>query len=352
MDKLADFDYILPQELIAQAPAERRDQSRLLVLDRVTGRIEHRRFFEIIDYLNAGDLLVLNDTKVIPARLLGHRRSGGRVEILLLKRLEEFEQTGSLIKGPYYAALIKPLGRLKEGEEIFFKNAPSCFLADAKQKVVAFNGADPRVVMRRAGCLPLPPYIQRPTKVDSDRIRYQTVFAKKAGAVAAPTAGLHLTRALLDRLRAKGVGVATLTLHVNYATFSPVREENLSAHRMQEEFYEVPDETVRAIGRTRKSAGRIIAVGTTVSKTLEECASRLLGSAAKTGLEGASTLFIRPPFTFRLTDVLVTNFHLPKTTLLMLVSAFAGRGAILEAYREAVEREYRFYSYGDAMMIL
>lgn len=341
MYTLSDFDYYLPPHLIAQHPISRRDASRFLVLDRRQGSIGHKHFCDIISFLRSGDLLVLNDTKVLPARLLGRRRTGGQVEILLL---------GSL-GAEKYRALIKPLGRLKEGETIEFAKGFSCVLVDAKNKVIEFDSPGGKRAMAEIGLLPLPPYIRRnPGRLD--KTRYQTVFAAKEGAVAAPTAGLHFTKGLLSAIRKKGVGVSFLTLHVNYATFAPVREQDLRHHRMEPEYFEIPAVTVERIRRTRKEGGRIFCVGTTACKALEDSKAELFESSSTGDITKASGLFIRPPFSFKVTDALITNFHLPRTTLLMLVSAFAGRDPILSAYQEAVRHEYRFYSYGDAMLIL
>ncbi len=341
--RLTDFDYELPQDLIAQYPAPRRELSRLLVLERAESRISHRKFCDIVDLLNAGDLVVLNDTKVMQARLIGRRSSGGKVEVLLLGPEKESDRR--------YRALIKPLGRLKKDEEIFFDKGFSCRLVDPQKKIVSFEGEPPLSVMRNVGFLPLPPYIRRPvTPLDS--LRYQTVFAQKEGAVAAPTAGLHFSRALLARLRKKGVGIAALTLHVNYATFAPVRALDIRDHHMHAESYEIPEETVALIRRAKKNKKRVVAVGTTVCKALEDSALELSQVKKAKGIIKESRLFIYPPYTFKTVDALITNFHLPRTSLLMLISAFARYEAVRQAYREAVREKYRFYSYGDAMLIL
>jgi len=345
MVKLSDFDYFLPKENIAQVPASRRDLSRLLVADRRDHSFEHRRFSDVVDYFKKGDLLVLNDTKVIPARLLGHRRTGGRVEVLLL------EAAANPQEGPCYRALIKPLSRLKNNETIFLEKGFFCRLADAKNKIVTFDGQDVLKIMRRIGHLPLPPYISRLPNT-SDRRRYQTVFARREGAVAAPTAGLHFTKRLLGRLKEKGVGIATLTLHVNYATFSPVRSEDIRKHRMHPERFSIPRSTVELIRQTKEEGGRVFAVGTTVCKALEDSASFLGGSQRPGPIHKESQLFIHPPFSFKVVDALITNFHLPRTSLLMLVAAFAGREFILKGYEAALQAGYRFYSYGDAMLVL
>ena len=345
MYKLSDFDYFLPKENIAQVPALRRDLSRLLVADRKEHSFKHRRFSDIVDYFKKGDLLVLNDTKVIPARLLGHRRTGGKVEVLLLELAVNSKER------PCYRALIKPLSRLKNNETIFLEKGFSCRLADAKNKMITFDDQDALKIMRCIGRLPLPPYISRLPNA-SDRRRYQTIFAKEEGAVAAPTAGLHFTKRLLGELKKKGVGIAPLTLHVNYATFSPVRSEDIRKHRMHPERFSIPRRTVEVIRQTRKEGGRVFAVGTTVCKALEDSASFLGGLKESGPIHKESQLFIHPPFSFKVVDALITNFHLPRTSLLMLVAAFAGREFILKGYETALQAGYRFYSYGDAMLIL
>lgn len=341
MLKLSDFDYSLPQDLIAQFPAKKRDACRLLIADRCDQSIKHGRFSDLVSILTSKDALIFNDTKVIPARLLGRRHSGGKVEVLLLKALSK----------DHYRALIKPLGRLKTGEEILLKGGFSCRLIDPAEKIVAFKKGQVRQVLSCAGILPLPPYIKRSFK-NSDNRRYQTVFAKKEGAVAAPTAGLHFTKSLIARLKKKKVRIGFLTLHVNYATFSPVRCDDITRHKMHEEHFEIPSSTIKLIRRTKNEGGRVFAVGTTVCKALEDSASVLLESRCICAIKRDSRLFIYSPFSFKVADALVTNFHLPRTTLLMLVSAFGGRDFILKAYREALQEKYRFFSYGDAMVIL
>ena len=343
--KVSDFDYTLPQALIAQEPVPRRDGSRLMVLDTAAQSIGHHRFLELPRLLRPKDLLVLNDTKVMRARLLGRRSSGGRVEVLLLDKVGERPHQS------VYRALIKPLTRLRRDEEIFFEKRFSCRLLDPKERLVAFDTGGAERAMAQVGHVPLPPYIRRPD-VARDRVRYQTVFASVPGAVAAPTAGLHFTRRLLKRLEAAGVGVAALTLHVSYATFAPVRSEEVADHRPPVESYLISAQTAAMVRRTRRLGGRIIAVGTTTCKALEDAAGSLLGPRCpRAPLAGRTALFIHPPYRFRVVDGLITNFHLPRTTLLMLVAALAGRDFILRAYREAVAQGYRFYSYGDAMFI-
>lgn len=343
MFKLSDYDYELPPGLIAQEPSQKRDHSRLLVLDKETGACRDRMFYELPEYLRRGDLLVFNDTKVLPARLLGRRATGGAVEILLLH-----PDRGQKKRG--YQALIKPLGRLKEGEEIALGRGLVCRLLDAGNKVVDFKGASAETVMKKAGVLPLPPYVRRPAQ-KSDQTRYQTVYARHAGAVAAPTAGLHFTGSLLRRLKARGIKTAFLTLHVGYGTFAPVRSEDIRHHHIHEEFFHIPARTVRMIRDAKKRGQRVIGVGTTVVRALEDAGEELRQGPAR-DVARPSGLFIHPPFVFRTVDAMITNFHLPRTSLLMLVSAFAGFDTIRRAYRHAADNAYRFYSYGDAMLIV
>lgn len=340
MLKLSDFDFDLPKGLIAQVPAERRGMSRLIVLNCCDKTVKHHQFSDLPQFLRKGDVVVLNDTKVLPARLLGKRKSGGKVEILLLKPVDEKS----------YQALIKPLDRLKDNEEIILGGGFSCRLLDAKNKIIGFNGISPQEIMRRVGDIPLPPYIRRKPS-EEDKERYQTIFAQQEGAVAAPTAGLHFTTELLDELKLKGVCIITLTLHVNYATFSPVRCNNISEHKMHEEYFHVPKSTMEAVYQAKKEGRRIFGVGTTVCKALEDAFRCCEGLDLKDDIAKQSTLYIYPPFSFKAIDCLITNFHLPRTSLLMLVAAFAGRDFILRAYQEAVEKRYHFYSYGDAMLI-
>ena len=326
--KSRDFDYLLPPELIAQAPAPARDASRLMVVPGSGGPIEHRTFADLPRFLRPGDLLVLNDTRVVPARLMLTRASGGRVEALLLRRNSEAR----------WEALLDSGGRLKPGEVLRLEDDSACTLGERRKESweVAFEAGDG--VVERLGRAPLPPYIKRAPDA-ADLERYQTVYADRPGSIAAPTAGLHFTRELLDRIAAAGVEVARVTLHVGTGTFKPVRAEDVEDHVMEPEAYEIPDATLQAIDR----ATRVISVGTTSCRTLE--------AWARTGKSaGATNLFIHPPFEFKIVDALLTNFHLPKSTLLMLVSAFAGRERTLEAYAEAVKERYRFFSYGDASL--
>jgi S-adenosylmethionine:tRNA ribosyltransferase-isomerase len=349
MHHLSDYDYELPVDRIAQTPAAQRDASRLLVMERATGRLRDRRFFQLAEELAAGDLLVFNDTRVLPARLLGRRATGGCVEILLLgPASRQLRQPGRLT----YRALIKPLGRLKEGEKIFLDKGLFCRLLDPKNRIVDFGGRSAAYVMKKTGILPLPPYVRRPPQ-EEDETRYQTIFARHPGAVAAPTAGLHFTRGVLKTLKAKGVGTAFLTLHVGYGTFSPVRSSDIRRHEVHEEDFCIPAATVKAIRRIKETRrGRVIAVGTTVVRALEDAAAEILREGRAVDIRRSSRLFIYPSYSFRVVNGLITNFHLPRTSLLMLVAAFGGLGAVREAYRHAIESSYRFYSYGDAMLII
>jgi S-adenosylmethionine:tRNA ribosyltransferase-isomerase len=322
--ELRDYDFSLPPELIAQAPAPVRDASRLMVVPLSGAPIEHRAFADLPRFLRPGDLLVLNDTRVVPARLMLTRASGGRVEALLLPRSGE--------------ALLDSGGRLKPGEVLRLEDGSTCTLGNRRGEAweVSFQGGPD--IVERLGRAPLPPYIKRPGgPTAEDRERYQTVYAERPGSIAAPTAGLHFTQSLLDRIRLSNVAIARVTLHVGTGTFKPVRVENVADHVMESERYEIPEATLKAIDR----ADRVVAVGTTTCRTLEAWA--LTGKAS-----GETALFIHPPFEFKLVDALLTNFHLPKSTILMLVCAFAGRERTFEAYAEAVKERYRFFSYGDA----
>jgi len=349
-----DFDYDLPRELIAQQPWPRRDESRLLVLHRDSGLLEHRRFRDVVDYIEPGDLLVLNDTKVLPARLVGHRSTGGRVEILLVAPAESAEPDG----GTVWGALIKCRGRLRVGEAIAVEGgALSCTYqgrsSEGEARVAFELDAEALLAaLAQVGRAPLPPYIRRPSAHDPDREgdleRYQTVYALRPGAIAAPTAGLHFTPEVFAALDARGVRRATVTLHVGLGTFKPVTAERVEDHEMHAEWFALPAEAAEAVDATRTSGHRVIPVGTTATRVLEAAAR----AEAWGPVSGWTDLFITPGFEFCLTDALLTNFHLPRSTLLMLVSALAGRHAVLAAYEEAVRLGYRFYSYGDAMLIL
>jgi S-adenosylmethionine:tRNA ribosyltransferase-isomerase len=342
--KVSDFDYELPKELIAKFPVEPRDSSRLMVLHRNTGEIEHRVFRDIVEYLKPGDVLVINDTKVIPARLFGKLETGGKVELLLVR------QPGLGI----WEVMAKPARKLKEGKRIYFDEELEAIVkgyGGEGRRIVEFilkSNKDFMEKLEEIGHIPLPPYIEREEKPE-DREKYQTVFARKEGAVAAPTAGLHFTEELLQKLKDKGIIIKNITLHVGPGTFKPVKVENVEEHQMDYETYHVPEDTAAEINRAKEEGRRVIAVGTTVTRTLESAAEK--DGKVKSG-EGSTNLFIYPGYRFKVIDALITNFHLPRSTLLMLVSAFAGRERILNAYREAVEKGYRFYSYGDAMFIL
>lgn len=337
--RLSEFDFDLPDGLIAQTPAENRDRSRLLVLDRRTGGLAHRIFSDIETVLTPGDLLVLNDTKVFPCRIPAQKPAGGRAEIFLLE-----EQGVNL-----WSALVR--GGIAAGKSAIV--APGIdveVIAEAGQgiKLVKFTGVrDIRERLAELGRTPLPPYIKREA-VASDLERYQTVYARREGAVAAPTAGLHFTRQLLQRIRERGIETAMVTLHVGPGTFQPVRTEIVAEHRMHPESYVIPPDAADRIARAKSEGRRVIAVGTTSVRALETAAGA--GGAVQAG-SGTSTLFITPGYRFSVIDGMITNFHLPKSTLLILAAAFAGRENILSAYREAVKSGYRFYSYGDAMFI-
>jgi len=349
--KTSDFDFPLPEELIAQHPLPARDASRLLVLPRLEGPPAHRAFRDLPDLLAPGDLLVLNDAKVIPARLRGVKaESGGRVELLLCDPLAP---AGDRAAWRCMAGASKPM---RPGRHLRFENGAGALEAeiltvhDGGFVDVAFDEAPDRFLDRldALGELPLPPYLGRPPAA-VDRERYQTIYAAVRGAVAAPTAGLHFTEAIFAALAARGVETAKVTLHVGPGTFLPVRAEEIEAHRMHAERYEVPAATAEAIARTRDRGGRVIAVGTTALRTLETAADDRGGVRPGSGV---SELFVRPGHVFRAVDGLVTNFHLPRSTLVMLVAALAGRERLLAAYAEAVRERYRFYSYGDAMLVI
>jgi S-adenosylmethionine:tRNA ribosyltransferase-isomerase len=333
----SDFDYQLPESSIAQTPAEPRDSSRLLVLRRDTGEIEHRIFRDVADYLHAGDLLVLNQTRVIPARIYARKESGGRVEILLLRRRDELTWE-ALVGGK--GLRVGKMVRVEDGPEVIILE-----MLDGSERLIKFSEAiEPYFSM--VGNVPLPPYIHE--KLD-DPERYQTVYAQEPGSAAAPTAGLHFTPRLLEELQVKGVKIAYVTLHVGLDTFAPVNEENPEEHKIHSEWCELSQETANLINQTKKSGGRVIAVGTTSVRTIESTA---VGQNAILSSIGPTSLFILPGYQFKIVDAMITNFHLPKSTLLMLVSAFAGREKILETYETAIQEGYRFYSFGDAMLIV
>jgi S-adenosylmethionine:tRNA ribosyltransferase-isomerase len=339
---IEDFDYELPKELIAQSPARERDKSRLMVLPRGAGDIRHRIFSDLPQYLEAGDVMVINDAKVVPSRLIGTKATGGRIEALILKQIGEGR----------YEALVK--GKAAPGTAVIFTRELEAAVEEdlgGGKKVIRFSlpeSEGTEEAVRKAASMPLPPYIEESGRdAERDRERYQTVYAARPGAVAAPTAGLHFTETLLREIKEKGVTVVPVTLQVGPGTFMPVREDVIERHIMEEEEYSVPEETAGAVNLALAEGRRVIAVGTTSARTLE--------SAFRDGLvrpgEDGTRLFIYPGYKFKAIRAIVTNFHLPKSTLLMLICAFAGRDKTLSAYREAVRAGYRFYSYGDAMFI-
>ena len=338
--KTSDFMYDLPEERIAQTPVEPRDHSRLMVVDRLTGEIEHRHFYDIIDYLNPGDALVVNETRVIPARLIGARAGGGVCELLLLRQL-----------GPKtWETLARPGRRLRPGAEVSFGEgrltARILSETDAGGRVVEFACEGPfEAALDELGEMPLPPYIHEKLE---DRDRYQTVYARQDGSAAAPTAGLHFTPELLERIRAKGIEIIPVLLHVGLGTFRPVKAEDIEEHVMHSEYYEVTPDAAARINAVRPRGGRIVAVGTTSVRTLESAAGE---AGTITAGSGWTNIFIRPGYTYKMVDALITNFHLPGSTLIMLVSALMGRERTLDAYRLAVQGNYRFFSFGDAMFI-
>lgn len=331
--------YKLPKERIAKQPSVPRDAARLLILDRGSGQIKHQRFSDLPAHLQAGDCLVLNDTKVLPARLYGKKAdTGGKVELLLLEPVQP-EQ------GQVYRCLGQPGKRLKPGTRLLLDHGSleaEVLSFENGERLVRFDPGFSEETLDRIGEIPLPPYINRPVEA-GDSHWYQTIYAKQPGAIAAPTAGLHFTEPLLERIRQQGVQTTFLTLHVGWGTFKPVGERELQEGRLHPEEFRVPGETWEALLQTKRRGGRVIAVGTTVVRALE--------SVAASGLNGRTDLFIRSPFEFKRVDAMITNFHLPGTSLLLLVAAFAGEQQILAAYREAVREQYRFYSYGDAMLI-
>ncbi|NLI93614.1 MAG: tRNA preQ1(34) S-adenosylmethionine ribosyltransferase-isomerase QueA [Peptococcaceae bacterium] len=345
--RVDEFDFDLPEELIAQTPVEPRDSSRLMIVNKEKGTIEHSEFRKIVDLLQPGDVLVLNKTKVIPARLLGVKKeTGAKIEVLLLKRNEK----------NIWEVLIKPGKRLKIDQEVIFGEG----LLTGRLISVLGNGN--RImefrytgvfeeILDQLGKMPLPPYITAELK---DQERYQTVYAKESGSAAAPTAGLHFTDEILDRIRAKGVEILEILLHVGLGTFRPVKTENIMDHQMHSEYFKIDQDTVSRINLAKREGRRVIAVGTTVVRTLESAASLMeeKGIQELAALEGWTDIFIYPGYEFKIIDALITNFHFPRSTLIMLVSSLAGRELILQAYRTAVEERYRFFSFGDAMFIV
>lgn len=337
---LSDFDYNLPEELIAQTPCQKRDHSRLMVLNRKDKSISHKHFYDLKQYLKKGDTLVFNDTKVIPARLIGHRaKTGGKVEVFLLHRTE----------GNRWETLVKPGKKAQLGNIIEFSDELACEVVDHTDfggRIVEFKfDGIFEEILDRLGETPLPPYIHEKL---ADKNRYQTVYARENGSAAAPTAGLHFTKELLTEIKEMGVNLAFVTLHVGLGTFRPVNVDNIEDHVMHKEFYHIEKDAADIINNTKKNGGRVIAVGTTSIRTLESAAQEdgtIIPTAAETGI------FIYPGYKFKIVDAIVTNFHLPKSTLIMLISAFAGREYVLSAYEEAVREKYRFFSFGDAMFI-
>ena len=338
--KTSDFDYHLPSENIAQTPAEPRDSSRLLVLHRSNSRLEHHHFYDIGNFLKPGDLLVVNQTRVIPARIYAKKDTGGRIEILLLRRLTD-DLWEALVGGK----------RLNTGRKLIIENGPEAVIRevlDGSRRLVQFNSPI-ESYLDLIGTMPLPPYIHTPL---TNPERYQTVYSKHPGSAAAPTAGLHFTPELILKLREKGVLLTNLTLHVGLDTFAPVNEDDPLTHKIHTEWCEINPEAVDLINRTRVEGGRIIAVGTTSVRSLESAARSAPPGQIVAPFSGSTDLFILPGYKFKVVDAMITNFHLPRSTLLMLASAFAGQEFILESYRMAIETGYRFYSFGDAMLIL
>lgn len=339
--KVEEFDYYLPEELIAQTPLKKRDSSRLMVLDKNTGEIEHKHFFDIIDYLNKGDTLVLNDTKVLPARLIGEKVSTKAViEVLLLKNIE----------GDTWETLVKPARRIHVGDVVSFgEGLLKLTCTEVKDEGIRVFEASYKGIfyelLDKLGTMPLPPYIHEKLE---DKDRYQTVYAKEVGSAAAPTAGLHFTEELLEKIKEKGINIVYLTLHVGLGTFRPVKVDNVSAHKMHSEFYSLSREVAETLNKTRENGKRIIAVGTTSTRTLETIYQKY-GEFRED--HGFTDIFIYPGKEVKSIDGLITNFHLPKSTLIMLVSAIAGKDNILNAYNIAVKEKYRFFSFGDAMFI-
>jgi S-adenosylmethionine:tRNA ribosyltransferase-isomerase len=339
---LADFQYRLPRSLIAQYPSRERDQSRLMVVHRDTGSIEHRTFYDVAEYLDGGDVLVVNDTKVLKAKLLGSKETGGKVEVLITERVGDRT----------WKCLVRRARSISHGSKVFFGNGlRGTFLGrdeSGSWRIEFHFEGNFYEAIDHCGRIPLPPYIKR-GETPLDEKRYQTIFATKPGSIAAPTAGLHFTHSLLERIRGRDVSVVPITLHVNVGTFSPIRTKKVEDHTMAPEYFEITPRAAEALNKAKGRGGRIIALGTTTTRSLEsavDASGRIVATA------GYSNLFIRPPFHFRMVDILVTNFHLPGTTLLLLVSAFATGELIMKAYKEAMRNEYRFFSYGDGMLIL
>ncbi len=341
--RIEEFDYTLPSSLIAQYPPTQRGASRLMVVHRSQGLIEHREFKDIMDYFRPGDLLVMNNTRVLPARLIGKKETGGKCEILLIP-----SQNGT---NGVWKVLMKRSGGIKPGFRIQFDEELSGEVKEMKngKGKICFSGQGGVMeILRKIGHMPLPPYIKREDE-PLDKDRYQTIFAEREGSIAAPTAGLHFTHSLLQSLRDQGVSTTWITLHIGIGTFAPVKAQNIEDHSMEAEWIEISEETSRKTEEAKQRGGRIISVGTTTTKSLESFADTQ--GRVKAG-EKLSSLFIYPSYHFRVIDGMITNFHLPKSTLVMLVSAYVGKDLLMKAYEEAIERKYRFYSYGDAMLII
>lgn len=338
--KTSEFDYYLPEELIAQHPTSKRDEARMMVLDRYTGKREDKYFYDIIDYLKAGDVLVMNDTRVIPARLFGHRpEKEEKIEVFLLNNIE----------GSKWEVLVRPGKKMKIGTEVIFSDELSCKVIDIKEdgnRIVEFyfEGIF-NEILERLGNMPLPPYIKEKLKDNED---YQTVYSKNPGSVAAPTAGLHFTTELLEKIEEKGVKLAYLTLNVGLGTFRPVNEDEITNHKMHSEFYTLNKETADILNEAKSEGRRIIAVGTTSIRTLESVYKKNNTICEDSGW---TDIFIYPGFEFKVVDAIITNFHLPKSTLIMLIAAFTSKDIILDAYNDAVSKNYRFFSFGDCMFI-
>src|SRR4030043_346933 len=341
--RVEEFDYRLPTSLIAQYPSPKRGETSLMILHRQNGMIEHQAFQDMTQYLNSSDLLVLNNTRVLPSRLVGKKETGGRIEMLLIP-------SWNGRKGEWQA-LIKATGKVKPGARIRFEQGLEGEVEevkDGKGRVRFTSQGEVTDILEKIGHIPLPPYIKRGDD-PLDKERYQTVFAERDGSIAAPTAGLHFTHALLQSLKEKGVRTTTITLHIGIGTFAPIKACDIEDHSMEAEWIEISEKTARDIEATKARGGRVIAVGTTTTRALESFSN---GNGGVKPGKGMTSLFIYPPYRFRVIDGLVPNFHLPKSTLIMLVSAFAGKDLLMKAYHDAAHRKYRFYSYGDAMLIL
>ena len=339
--KVSDFNYELPDCLIAQHPYDKRDEARLMLLDKTNNKIEHKVFKDVIDYLNPGDCLVINNTKVIPARLYGKKDTGANVEFLLLKRIE----------GDFWEAMVRPGSKLKAGAKVVFgegllKATILEVLENGNRKVEFEYEGIFNEILDQIGLMPLPPYITEATREDNSK--YQTVYAKYEGSAAAPTAGLHFTEELIEKIKEKGVEIANVTLHVGIGTFRPVKVENVEEHEMHSEHYYIKQEDAEKINNAKKNGKRVIAVGTTSCRVLESVADE---NGMLKEIEGDTSIFIYPGYKFKCIDCLITNFHLPESTLIMLVSTLAGKDFVMNAYEEAVKEEYKFFSFGDAMMI-